>query len=193
MQTATIRQIAFLAATATLVVFIAPLHAQTRLTADDYSRAEQFLGYNTNRLVLHLAAQPTWVGDDRFWYRTTTENGTEFFQVDAATGARTAAFDQAKIAAALSSAARSNYSAYRLPFNQFEFSSDRKAISFNAGGSRWTCDVEGAHCDSKERAQGPPFVTSPDGKRAAFIRNYNLWVRDTASGKETPLRSEEHT
>jgi dipeptidyl-peptidase-4 len=187
MQTATFRQIALCAATAALAVFITPLHAQTRITADDYSRAEQFLGYNTNRLVLHLAAQPTWVGDDRFWYRTTTENGTEFFQVEAATGARTPAFDQAKIAAALSSAARSNYSAYRLPFNQFEFSTDRKAISFNAGGSRWTCDVEGARCDSKQRPQGPPFVTSPDGKRAAFIRNYNLWVRDTASGKETQL------
>src|SRR5215510_16596853 len=99
MQTA-IRQIASLVASATLVVSVAPLYAQTRaLTADDYGRAEQFLGYNTNRLVLHVAAQPTWVGDDRFWYRTTTENGTEFFQVDAATGARTAAFDQAKVAA----------------------------------------------------------------------------------------------
>src|SRR5262245_37712531 len=28
-------------------------------------------------------------------------------------------------------------------------------------------------------------VLSPDGKRAAFIRNYNLWVRDIATGKET--------
>ena len=188
MQTATIRHIASLVASAALVVFVAPLHAQTRaLTADDYARAEQFLGYNTNRLVLHTAAQPTWVGDDRFWYRTTTENGTEFFQVDAATGTRTPAFDQAKIAAALSSAARSTYSAYRLPFNQFEFSSDRKSISFNAGGSQWTCDVEGTRCENKERHQESPSVTSPDGKRAAFIRNYNLWVRDTASGKETQL------
>jgi dipeptidyl aminopeptidase/acylaminoacyl peptidase len=188
MQTATFRQTASCVATAALVVFLAPLQAQTRLTADDYSRAEQFLGYNTNRLVLHLAAQPTWVGDDRFWYRTTTENGTEFFQVEAATGARTPAFDQAKIAAALSSAARTNYSAYRLPFNQFEFSSDRKSISFNAGGSQWTCDVGGTRCDSKQRPQqGSPIVASPDGKRAAFIRDYNLWVRDTASGKETQL------
>jgi dipeptidyl-peptidase 4 len=187
MQIATFPKIAPFAATAALMLFIAPLHAQTRLTADDYSRAEQFLGYNTNRLVLHLAAQPTWVSDDRFWYRTTTENGTEFFQVDPATGTRTPAFDQAKVAAALSSAARSTYSAYRLPFSQFEFSSDRKSISFNAGGSQWTCDVAGTRCDSKERSQGPPFVVSPDGRRAAFIRNYNLWVRDTASGKETQL------
>jgi hypothetical protein len=113
MQSVTFRRFAARAASAAVVMFIAPLHAQTRLTTDDYSRAEQFLGYNTNRLVLHVAAQPTWVGDDRFWYRTTTENGTEFFQVEAATGARAPAFDQAKIAAALSSAARSNYSAYQ--------------------------------------------------------------------------------
>jgi dipeptidyl-peptidase-4 len=162
--------------------------AQTRaLTADDYARAEKFLNYNTNRLVLHVAAQPSWVGDDRFWYRTTTENGTEFVLVDAATGAQTAAFDQTKMAAALSAAARANYTAYRLPFNQFDFSADRKAISFNSGGSRWTCDVAGAKCEGKTRAQGAPAVVSPDGKREAFIRNYNLWAREIASGKETQL------
>jgi dipeptidyl-peptidase-4 len=31
---------------------------------------------------------------------------------------------------------------------------------------------------------------SPDGKRAAFIRNYNLWVRDVATGKETQLTTD---
>src|SRR5262249_29637351 len=30
-------------------------------------------------------------------------------------------------------------------------------------------------------------VESPDGKRAAFIHNYNLWVRDISTGKETQL------
>jgi len=30
-------------------------------------------------------------------------------------------------------------------------------------------------------------VLSPDGKRAAFIRNWNLWVRDVATGQEKPL------
>ena len=107
MQTANLRHTSFLAAAA-IVALALPAHTQTRaLTTDDYARAEKFLGYNTNGLVLHVAAQPTWVGDERFWYRTATENGTEFFLVDAATGARTAAFDQAKIAAALSTAGRS--------------------------------------------------------------------------------------
>ncbi|HYS27512.1 MAG TPA: DPP IV N-terminal domain-containing protein, partial [Vicinamibacterales bacterium] len=183
MPTTTLRTAAALA-----LLLAGTANAQTRaLTADDYARAEKFLNYNTNRLVLHVAAQPTWVGDDRLWYRTTTENGTEFFQIDAATGARSAAFDQAKVAAAFSAAARASYTTYRLPFNQVDFSADRKSISFNNGGSRWTCDVGGVKCEGKARAQGPPTVTSPDGKRDAFIRNYNLWVRETASGRETQL------
>jgi hypothetical protein len=33
-------------------------------------------------------------------------------------------------------------------------------------------------------------VTSPDKKRAAFIRDFNLWVRDVATGKETQLTTD---
>ena len=31
---------------------------------------------------------------------------------------------------------------------------------------------------------------APDGKRAAFIRNYNLWVRDVSTGRETQLTTD---
>jgi dipeptidyl-peptidase-4 len=33
-------------------------------------------------------------------------------------------------------------------------------------------------------------VLSPDGKKAAFIKDYNLWVRDVASGAETQLTTD---
>ncbi|MEP6712428.1 MAG: DPP IV N-terminal domain-containing protein, partial [Ferruginibacter sp.] len=33
-------------------------------------------------------------------------------------------------------------------------------------------------------------VLSPDGKKTAFIKDYNLWVRDVASKKETPLTTD---
>jgi dipeptidyl aminopeptidase/acylaminoacyl peptidase len=35
-----------------------------------------------------------------------------------------------------------------------------------------------------------PESRSPDGKSAAFIRDYNLWVRDIASGRETQLTTD---
>ena len=95
------------------LVLVGTAIAQTprTLSADDYARAEKFLGYNTNPLVLHVAATPTWVADDRLWYRTTTENGTEFLLVDPATGMKAPAFDQARVAAALSTASRTTYGA----------------------------------------------------------------------------------
>ena len=34
------------------------------------------------------------------------------------------------------------------------------------------------------------MVLSPDGKRAAFIRNWNLWVRDVATGQERALTTD---
>jgi dipeptidyl-peptidase 4 len=37
------------------------------------------------------------------------------------------------------------------------------------------------------RGQGRNDVPSPDGKRTVFIRDWNLWVRDTASGQERQL------
>lgn len=33
----------------------------------------------------------------------------------------------------------------------------------------------------------PDSVVSPDGKRAVFIRDYNLWVRELTGGSETQL------
>jgi dipeptidyl aminopeptidase/acylaminoacyl peptidase len=33
-------------------------------------------------------------------------------------------------------------------------------------------------------------VTAPDGTRAAFVRDYNLWVRDVATGRETALTTD---
>ncbi|HYR86447.1 MAG TPA: DPP IV N-terminal domain-containing protein [Terriglobia bacterium] len=170
------------------LVIVMPCFAQTRaLTADDYSRAEKFMGYNTNPLVLHAGVRPTWLPDERFWYRVATENGNEFVLVDPARSTRTPAFDHAKVAAALSAASGTTYTPYRLPFQQFDFASNGRAISFNVANRRWTCDLEAGKCAGAERKTEAPGTTSPDGKHTAFIRNYNLWVRDTASGKEKQL------
>jgi len=38
--------------------------------------------------------------------------------------------------------------------------------------------------------QNPNEVLSPDGRRAAYIRDYNLWMRDVATGKETQLTTD---
>src|SRR5262245_61088751 len=115
------------------------------LTAADYARAERFMTYNTTPLVLHSGVRATWLPDDRFWYRTTTERGSEAVLVDPA--AKTKA--------------------------ECPLPACRERADGGRGGGR----------GGAGRLDAP----SPDGKRTVFIRDWNLWVRDVASGKETAL------
>jgi dipeptidyl aminopeptidase/acylaminoacyl peptidase len=72
-------------------------------------------------------------------------------------------------------------------------------------GLRSVCSADTGRCDaaiddreaSRARAEfkrtsgrGRPEAVSPDGKRAAFIRAWNLWVRDVATGRETQLTTD---
>ena len=186
-----------------VLLFAAPLVAQQgdasrpRLTADDYARAEKWMGYNTAPLVFRTAARPNWLPDDRFWYRATIPGGSEFVLVDPARGTREVAFDHAALAAALSKASGNTYTGTALPLTQFEFSGDGKTVQFDAGDRRWSCDRAGAGCTSaggrdagRRPGAGSAQVLSPDGKRAAFVREFNLWVRDVSSGVETQLTTD---
>ena len=163
------------------------------LTADDYARAEKFMDYSTNPLVFGATVRPVWIAGDRFWYRNTIPEGAEFVLVDPARRTRERAFDHVRLAAALSTAAATKYEPFRLPFQQFEFSSDGASMAFDAGTRRYTCDVKGNACAAAERKAerpSPNASVSPDGTRAAFIRENNLWVREIATGKETPLTTD---
>jgi dipeptidyl-peptidase 4 len=117
-------------------------------TDADYARAERFMTYNTTPLVLHSAGRATWLPDDQFWYRTTTEKGSEAVLVDAAHATRSACD-----LPACRAAGRGRGNAGAAPATRFD-------------------------------------VPSPDGKRTAFVRDWNLWVRDLATGVETALTTD---
>lgn len=165
--------------------------AQSRLTADDYARAERFMPYNTTPLVYGAGVRPTWMEGDRFWYRTTRASGTEFVLVDAVKGLKTRAFDHARLASALSSVSGSNYQAGKLPFQQIEFAAGGKSVAFSVSGKRWDCALDTYQCASDPNLSPSRNESlSPDKKQAAFIRDYNLWVRDTATGAEVQLTTD---
>ncbi len=161
------------------------------LTAADYARAEQFLGYNTTPLVSNGPVQANWLPDDRFWYRSVTAAGSEFILVDATRAAKAPAFDHAAVAARLTAAMGKPVAPARLPFTQITVAADGQGFSFDSEGKRWTCDIKGAACSSADRpARVANSILSPDGKLAAFIRDYNLWVRNTVTGADTQLTTD---
>jgi len=182
------------------------------LTSDDYAHAEKFLTYATSPLVLGAGVRPNWIaGGDRFWYRVTRAKGAEFVLVDPAKGTRSAAFDHARLAAALSNAAGQKYDPDSLPFQEIELPGNGTTIGFRAAGKQWKCGLADYSCAQDTAApaatgrggqggrggrggggRGGAAVgaLSPDKKTAAFIRDYNLWVRDVASNAETQLTTD---
>ena len=195
--------------TAIPLVLTLAVNAQqsTSLTAKDYEHAESFLNYNTEPLIDYASVRPNWLPGDRFWYRVLTAQGSEFVLVDPEKKTRAAAFDQQKLAAALSTATGNKYNANQLPFETFSFSADGKAIIFKAAEKQWKCDLGSYQCAedtapateaSGEQATGrrelrankANEILSPDGSKAAFIKEYNLWVRDVKTGKQTQLTTD---
>src|ERR1700759_4773386 len=96
----------------TIVAFLAlaTINAQQKdsLTTKDYANAEQFLFYSVAQKIDHAFTTANWIDDNKFWYRVLTPQGSEFILVDAAKATRTSAFDQQKLATALSSATGKN-------------------------------------------------------------------------------------
>ena len=175
--------------------------ARVALTAADYARAERYLGYRTAPLVSGTAGRATWMPDGRFWYRSTTPGGSRFMLVDPARATRVPAFDHVRVAAGLAAAADTAVDADDLPINSIEYGSAGATIVAQVGSRRLRCDPAGSCKPDGGAARGgppgpgrrggaAPAVASPDGRRAAFIRDWNLWVRDVASGQETQLTTD---
>jgi dipeptidyl-peptidase 4 len=187
--------------TLALILIAAPLVAQQstkQVTAQDYARAERWLGTNTAPLVTGIGVRPNWLADNRFWYRTTVPGGSAFFLVDPTRRTRADAFDAARLATALSSAASGRFTATTLPFQTLEYSKDMREITVAASNRRFRCNVETYSCSPIDtaRAAGTPMApprnssVSPDGLKAAFIKDYNLWVKDLVSGRESQLTTD---
>ncbi len=184
----------------------APLNlaAQTprQITAEDYARAEHFLGTTTNALVSGRADRATWLADGRFWYRVTTDAGADFIMVDPRRRTRTPAFDHSRLALALREATGLDVDAADLPLRAVRLSDDGLHLTATIGtppaeSREWSCDLWAYRCivvDST-RTDGrhdPPRNSdvSPDSTKAVFIRDYNLWMRDLHTGEDTQLTTD---
>jgi len=73
---------------------------------------ERFLPDQVSKLVFDLAVTPHWFSEsDRFWYGYQTTEGTRYFIVDPVKRTKTPLWDNAKVAAALSTLTNFPYDA----------------------------------------------------------------------------------
>ncbi|MCP4710419.1 MAG: prolyl oligopeptidase family serine peptidase [Planctomycetes bacterium] len=166
---------------------------QPAVTAADYARAESFLAANTTPLVMNVMGSPTWLDDGRLIYRNTIDKGHEFIVADPVAKTRKPAFDHKRLAESLSKITGETVEPFDLPFTQFEFTEDGPAIQFTVLRQRYQCNLRTYQCTetTQEQSSGNRnAVISPDGLKAAFIRDYNLWVQDIETDEETQLTTD---
>jgi dipeptidyl-peptidase 4 len=134
-----------------------PIGAQQQLTAADYTRAAQFLRANISPLIYRANVRPVWLPDGRFWYRVATPGDTEIVLVDPKAATKTRCDN------------RPDHCGIDLSHGP---SAEQEGIRFGGG---------------RPVGSGPPETFSPDGKWGAFVRDWNLWVKEVSTGREMQL------
>ncbi|HVZ76343.1 MAG TPA: DPP IV N-terminal domain-containing protein [Gemmatimonadaceae bacterium] len=161
----------------------------------DYTRADRMLEWNTSLLITGDEVRPEWYKDGmRFWYRNKIKGGAEFVTVDPVKNTRALLFDNARLAAAMTSVADTAFDPMRLPFTTFKFADDganERRIEFNAIKKRFQCDIVVYSCTVGDTLKSDvPYVLSPDKKWEAFVHNWNVYVRPRGGGDSTQLTTD---
>jgi dipeptidyl aminopeptidase/acylaminoacyl peptidase len=153
-------------------------------TLDDYQRAHE-LRANAFDRVVNIPGRAHWIGDEhRFWYALAVKGGNEYVLVDADAGTKQPAFDQAKLAMAVSAVTQHPYTALTLPFvpvrmppgskppvkpdnktAPLKFLNYEQEIQFVVDGSLYTCTLSDYTCN-----------------KAGPIPKEDRWNRDAAPG-----------
>src|SRR5271170_858110 len=89
------------------------------VTSPNYALEARFLPASVNQLVFDLSVTPHWFTlSDKFWYSYRTTDGTKYYIVDPVKKSKTLLWDNARIAAALSTLTNFPYDSQHLPIKR---------------------------------------------------------------------------
>lgn len=180
-----------------------------------YGRAEKLLqGLRTQSLVQNDNLQPRWIkASDCFWYLRSydlvhnkdfniaaVKDGVETHKaaianeyriVDAKALTNIPAFDHQEFADALTRASGYRFNPENLAIKIVRFTLAPVSVCFIAFDQYWQFDCEQKQCGQInpdiEDGLAKKELLSPDGARIAFVRDNNLWVRNSSGGGEYAL------
>ncbi|TDH26590.1 S9 family peptidase [Segetibacter sp. 3557_3] len=198
-----LRQMAASVACVAAICLTCPLPNMAQGTQADYARAD-YIKEQVKDKILYAPDRFQWMEKEpRFWYLTQTPRGKEYMLVDAVKHSRQPAFDQAKLAAALTTATSKKVDPYALPFLNITYTDGGNAIEFTSGDIVWRYEPATAKLTEKSKVPVSQVaarywgdgqddmssrpIKSPDGKWSAYIKNYNVYVQSADKKEEYPL------
>ena len=174
-----------------LIIYISITSLFAQGTYEDYQRAEKFLHFNVYNLVQNLYLTPNWINKTSdFWYKTELENGHQFILVLSSKNEVKPAFDHKKLAQALEKELDKTINSDSLPFSKIKFKDKMKMILFKVDTLNFKYDIK-KNILSKYTPKKDNFKKneskSPNGKWIAFVKDYNLYLRDIKTKEEFQL------
>lgn len=188
-----------------LLIVVLTMKLSAQGTEKDYERATS-LDKTLSGKVFHSDIMPAWIGSTHmFLYENLTPQTREYIIVDADSKTRRQAFDTRKLAEGMLKATGDTVKAENLQIRNIKLSDDLKTMTFEYAGNTFNCDLK-KYIITKGEAARRPFqretgrwpwgfpnelegrpVTSPDKKLTAFIRDFNVWIRNESDKKEYQL------
>jgi len=155
------------------------------VSLEDYQRAEMFLSANTTPLVYGNVSGQSWT-DKNLIYKTTVKGGSNFKIAKLDGSSNVVAFDHKKMAQAINIHTASEYTSLDLPLRELQISKSGD-ITFKIDATLYSVDLASFDIETLPSTSRPNEILSPDKQKAAFIRDFNLWIRNTSTNQETQL------
>jgi dipeptidyl-peptidase-4 len=170
-------RVAVLAVIASSIAFAQAAQSRRVLTTADYDRAVRMLAPALNGLVMGGTAQVTWMPDGRFWYTRPTTNATGNVVI----------VDPVKRTRELVGTPPATST---VPDPAGAGRGGRAGGAGGRGGRGGVAITRKCGPNVTGLTGPPPASMSPDGSKAVFICDWNLWVRDVATGQERQLTTD---
>ena len=137
------------------------LYAQHVYTAQDYANAERWMNYNTLPLIRNTVTGISYLQDGRVFYAQIQPGGARYFLADPRKGATEPAFENAKLAKALSAASGFSIAPDELGVSEYRPEANG-GFAVTTRNGVFQCDAAGTHC--KPEPPPPVFVQHPEQK-----------------------------
>ena len=157
------------------------------ISIEDYQRAEQFLSANTSKLVYGVVSGQNWQANETLIYKNSISGGAEYMLANPAKGEQAKAFDHQKLADALTSESGQESDPNVLSLSSLNLSAEGQNLTFNFKGKQYTANLSDYSLTTSPSLQKRNEFLSPDKSKAAFIKDNNLWIRNTIDGSKTQL------
>lgn len=153
-----------------------------------YQRASHLMtGIWTQNVVRNATIFPTWIRhSDQFWYERELKFGREYRLVDAKRAVNQKAFDHQVLAETLAEISGQQVNSDDLPITEVDITVAPLQVAFTAFEKRWSFSADSSTCIEIDKVYRD-WVVSPDGRKAIFARDYNLWIRDIVGASECQL------